>query len=224
MTHKQERFVQEYLIDLNATRAAIRSGFSANNAKQIGCQLLDKTRPEIERRQAELAMKSEVKREQVINELAEIGFSNIGDFVSWDADGRVTVKPSSRIPHNKIGAIKTIESHTTTDRDGKIIHKLKIQLHGKEAALAKLGDLGIFPLNRTGGKIENLQMPYTKDKEPVGLKALTKEERADLLRLLEKAHTPPPRVVGRGRGKARVNGDPFGNEHIWPSPRCFLTC
>lgn len=43
LTPKQERFVQEYLIDLNATQAAIRAGYSAKTAEQQGFQLLQKT-------------------------------------------------------------------------------------------------------------------------------------------------------------------------------------
>ena len=42
MTEKQKRFCDEYLIDLNATQAAIRSGYSAKTAKQIGQQNLTK--------------------------------------------------------------------------------------------------------------------------------------------------------------------------------------
>ncbi len=44
MTPKQQRFVDEYLIDLNATQAAIRAGYSAKNADKIGPELLGKTR------------------------------------------------------------------------------------------------------------------------------------------------------------------------------------
>lgn len=44
MTPKQEAFVREYLIDLNATQAAIRAGYSAKNADKIGSELLGKTR------------------------------------------------------------------------------------------------------------------------------------------------------------------------------------
>jgi phage terminase small subunit len=44
LTPKQQRFIQEYLIDLNATQAAIRAGYSAKNADKIGSQQLGKTR------------------------------------------------------------------------------------------------------------------------------------------------------------------------------------
>ncbi len=43
MTPKQEKFVLEYLIDLNATQASIRAGYSENRASEIGYQLLQKT-------------------------------------------------------------------------------------------------------------------------------------------------------------------------------------
>ena len=43
MTPKQERFCTEYLVDLNATQAAIRAGYAAANASQQGYQLLEKT-------------------------------------------------------------------------------------------------------------------------------------------------------------------------------------
>lgn len=46
MTEKQKRFCDEYLIDLNATQAAIRAGYSAKTAKAIGCENL--TKPDIQ--------------------------------------------------------------------------------------------------------------------------------------------------------------------------------
>lgn len=42
MTEKQKRFADEYLVDLNATQAAIRAGYSENTARQIGQQNLTK--------------------------------------------------------------------------------------------------------------------------------------------------------------------------------------
>ena len=58
LTDKQQRFVAEYLIDLNATQAAIRAGYSAKNADKIGSQLLGKTRV-AEAIQAEKTARSE---------------------------------------------------------------------------------------------------------------------------------------------------------------------
>ncbi len=42
LTDKQQKFVDEYLIDLNATQVAIRAGYSERSAKEIGCENLTK--------------------------------------------------------------------------------------------------------------------------------------------------------------------------------------
>ncbi|WP_312740461.1 terminase small subunit [Cedecea neteri] len=52
LTDKQEMFCREYLIDLNATQAAIRAGYSENTARKIGSENL--TKPDIQDRIAEL--------------------------------------------------------------------------------------------------------------------------------------------------------------------------
>ena len=44
LTAKQRRFVDEYLVDLNATQAAIRAGYADRNADKIASQLLGKSR------------------------------------------------------------------------------------------------------------------------------------------------------------------------------------
>jgi len=59
LTPKQQRFVDEYLVDLNATQAAIRAGYSAKTAGSIGQRLL--TKIEI---QAELAAAMAAREER----------------------------------------------------------------------------------------------------------------------------------------------------------------
>jgi phage terminase small subunit len=79
LTAKQQRFVAEYLIDLNATQAAIRAGYSQPTAYSIGHENLSK--PEIAQAiaeaQAERAKRTEVTADRVLKELAKIGFSDI---------------------------------------------------------------------------------------------------------------------------------------------------
>lgn len=75
---KQERFVNEYLVDMNATRAAIRAGYSPRTAKSQASRLLSYVdlQREITRKQAETSLKLEISREDVVlgllsaNELA----------------------------------------------------------------------------------------------------------------------------------------------------------
>lgn len=74
LTPKQQRFVEEYLVDLNATRAAIRAGYSAKNADKIASQLLGKNRvaEAIAAAKAERSSRVAVSSDYVLSNLVEI--------------------------------------------------------------------------------------------------------------------------------------------------------
>ena len=74
ITPKQQRFAEEYLLDLDATKAATRAGYSEHTAAQIGYQLLQKpaVKAEIERRQAAISEKTGISQEWVIRRLKDI--------------------------------------------------------------------------------------------------------------------------------------------------------
>ena len=81
MTARQERFVREYTVDLCASKAARRAGYSAKSAREIGCRLLK--REDIQRKVA-LAMELEkedcaLRREQVLEELKGVAFASASD-------------------------------------------------------------------------------------------------------------------------------------------------
>ena len=82
LTDKQKRFCEEYLIDLNATQAAIRAGYSPKTAEKTASRLLRnvKVQEYIAKRQKELSRSTEVTQERVIRELALIAFSNTADY------------------------------------------------------------------------------------------------------------------------------------------------
>lgn len=74
LTNKQEAFCQEYLIDLNATQAALRAGYSEKTAKDIGCENLAK--PNIQKKIAELmarrSEKTEINAEWVLKSAKKV--------------------------------------------------------------------------------------------------------------------------------------------------------
>ncbi len=74
MTPKQQRFVEEYLVDLNATRAAIRAGYSEKSAKQQGSRLLtnDDVQAAVAKGQAEKAEKLGLSQEWVLRRLVQV--------------------------------------------------------------------------------------------------------------------------------------------------------
>lgn len=74
LTDKQERFCQEYLIDLNGTQAAIRAGYSENTAKEIASENL--TKPNIQERikvlQEQIALRLEISQDWVLKRFKDI--------------------------------------------------------------------------------------------------------------------------------------------------------
>lgn len=79
LTPKQERFTQEYLIDLNATQAAIRAGYSERTANEQGARLLANVsvRSAIEAAKAARAERTHITQDRVLQELARIAFFDL---------------------------------------------------------------------------------------------------------------------------------------------------
>ena len=74
LTPKQQRFVEEYLVDLNAKRSAIRAGYSEHTAEQQGYQLLQNpsVESEIQRLMEERSKRTDVDADYVIQHLKHI--------------------------------------------------------------------------------------------------------------------------------------------------------
>jgi len=141
LTPKQARFIEEYLIDLNATQAAIRAGYKETTAYAIGAENLKK--PQIAAKiAAEMAARSrrtEITQDRVLTELAKIGFADISDFVAVEGVGgflQVRVKPTADVPPEKLGAVAAIKNGA---------YGIEIKLNDKVKALELLGrHLGMF--------------------------------------------------------------------------------
>lgn len=74
LTPKQQRFVEEYLVDLNATQAAIRAGYSEKTAEQIGYKLVQKSSVSkaIQDAQKKRSERVEITQDYVLKGLKEI--------------------------------------------------------------------------------------------------------------------------------------------------------
>lgn len=144
MTEKQKKFADEYLIDLNATRAykaAYKSVKNDNSAMAGASRMLRnvKVATYIEEKMAERAERTEIKQDDVVKELAKIGFAQITDYVEvQNINGfeKVIIKPTDEIEKEKIGAIAGIKE----GRNG-----IEIKMNDKVKALELLGKhLGMF--------------------------------------------------------------------------------
>lgn len=149
LTEKQIKFCEEYLIDLNATRAAKAAGYSEISAGVIGHETL--TKPYIQeylsKRQLELQEATGVTSKRVIEEYAKIAFFDLRK--AYTVDG--SLKSVSEFDDDTAGAISGIdiyEERITDVASGENITigtTKKIKLHDKIRALDSLGrHLGIF--------------------------------------------------------------------------------
>ncbi len=142
LTAKQKRFVDLYLVSLNATDAYQQAyGCARNSADANGPKLIGKARIQqaIRDRQAKAAENTGVTPERVLAELAEIGFSRMDKFSAWGPEG-VTLKASGAL---EAGAARCVaEVSETTSKDGGTV---KFKLHDKVGALTLIGKhLGMF--------------------------------------------------------------------------------
>lgn len=93
MTPKAVRFVAEYLLDLNATQAAIRAGYSARTARAAGCRLLTKVDvlEAIQAAQAKRSAETGIDAAWVLRTLAEEKTADLASI--YDAEGRLLPVP-----------------------------------------------------------------------------------------------------------------------------------
>lgn len=136
---KQERFVAEYLIDCNASAAALRAGYKSGD---VGRQLLTKThvREAIAAGKARLAGKLELKAENVLREYLLLAFSDIGQVLDFSRTDP-TLRPANEIPEAARRAIASVKVRRHTEGHGDDAREVEVtefRLWDKLNALEKL--------------------------------------------------------------------------------------
>jgi phage terminase small subunit len=144
---RHRKFLAEYLVDLNATKAAIRAGYTERNADAHSYRLL--RRPDIAAAVAEaLAARQgrmQVTAERVLLEYARIGFSDIRDVADWGPKG-MSFRPKETLDDHAAAAIAEIVPSSNGKASGKI------KLYDKKAALDALArHTGLFDPRRSMG-------------------------------------------------------------------------
>lgn len=139
LTDRQQRFCNEYLIDLNATQAAIRSGYSAKTAEQQGSRLLSnvKVQQEISKHMAVRSKRTGVNQDRIVQELAKMAFVKMTDIV--DSYGRIKTDATE----NDLACIESVkykesesDAGSSVEREIKIASKLKaLELLGKHLGM-----------------------------------------------------------------------------------------
>ena len=131
LTDKQELFCKNYIVHLNATKAAIQSGYSEKTAKDIGCQNLAKLY--IQERIAQLRKKTleklDISHERIAAEYAKIAFSDMKDCVADDG----SIKKITNIKNSAAISSITTDEYTTVSGTSHV--KTKMTLHSKRDGL-----------------------------------------------------------------------------------------
>lgn len=150
LTAKQIRFVDEYLVDFNATQAAIRAGYKAKTAHVIGAENLRKPKiaEEIARRQKDLQRRTEISQDRVVKELARIAFADATDYAQVET--RTVEKDDGTEVSYQTGTLKNTAELSPEQRAAisgikQGANGVEIKLHDKIKALELLGrHIGMF--------------------------------------------------------------------------------
>lgn len=154
LSERANRFIEEFQIDLNATKAAMRAGYSAKTATQAAHKLMKDKRVKkaLKYSRQAWADRHGITKDAILQELAALGFANIDTFIDQqDADGDVTIDLTGATK-SEMKALASVEVTTTLHNDGhdKTTETVKkvIKLHDKRQALETIAKhLGMFTDN-----------------------------------------------------------------------------
>lgn len=139
LTEKQKRFVDEYLIDLNATQAAIRAGYSEKTANEIGAENLGKPsiREAVDAALQARANKTQIDAEWVLRRLAEEAEADVADLYT-ESGG---LKPVHEWPKIwRQGLVAGIEIEQVKGPDGSVAGEVaKVRLSDRVKRLEMIG-------------------------------------------------------------------------------------
>jgi phage terminase small subunit len=140
LTDRQKRFVEEYMVDLNATAAAVRAGYKHQDRSFNKLLRHAQVRAAVDEALAQKRRAAGVEAADVVAELSRIAFANLLDFVSFDDKGTPQIDLES-VTRDAGAAIQrlTIDYHAGPEGERKV-RRIRIGLADKNAALRQLTD------------------------------------------------------------------------------------
>lgn len=131
LTEKQKAFVQEYLVDLNATAAAKRAGYSEKTAYSVGNENL--TKPEIskaiQKAMQERQERTQVTQDMVVQEISKVAFKDAADFAESELKYA-----------NKLKALEMLAKHLGLYTENASLPKDEIHEDGLSKSLKELAE------------------------------------------------------------------------------------
>lgn len=133
-------FVNEFVVHLDVSKAAMACGVKAVAAAQYGRAMMLKTHVQAAIKDA-LQRKAEARTitaEKVAAEIQRVAMATVGEFMEADGDDGVKVNIMS-IMRPEAAAVSEVTTTTTHDRDGNAHTRTRVKLHDKLKALELLG-------------------------------------------------------------------------------------
>lgn len=143
LSARQRQFCEAYLVDRNATQAAIRAGYAPRSAAVQGSRLLtnDKVKAFLDARLDKISEATDIKAAEVLREFGRIGFSDIRRVMKWTGS-RAEFIPSDELDEHTARSIQSVKARQRTlYRDGEPhedILELEVKLYPKDPALQAL--------------------------------------------------------------------------------------
>lgn len=144
-TPKQELFIREYLVDMNATRAYLRAGYKVSEkvARTNGPRMLDNAgiSTAINNALGRRLSKLDINNDTVLQEIAKMAFGNMLDYIKVQADGTAYVD-LSKLTREQAAAIQELSFEELMEgcgEDARPIKKVKFKLADKKGSLELLG-------------------------------------------------------------------------------------
>ena len=138
LTSRQQAFVEQFLIDNNATQAAIRAGYSVDTAQEQSSRLLANAivGGAVAKAQAQRLARVNVSADAVITELSILANSCVEHYVLDDFG---QVRPAENAPDGVMRAVKSIKRKVRHDKDGSITYDVSFELWDKPGQLKLMG-------------------------------------------------------------------------------------
>lgn len=160
MTKKQKRFVEEYLIDLNATQAAIRAGYSPDTAQEQSSRLLSNVmiKAAVDQEMAERSKRTGINADRIVRELAKIALVNTGKVINVED---ATIRDDAT--DDDLAAVQSVKVKKSYSETGEMTER-EVRMSDKVRALELLGrhlgmwndKLQLYNLDAEKSKLDNI--------------------------------------------------------------------
>jgi phage terminase small subunit len=158
LTPKQKKFADLYLQSLNANQSAIKAGYSAKSAREIGSDNL--TKPNIakyiQENQLKVQEKLEITKEEWVGALGQMASAHVGQLYRFDEDGNLELRDD--LTENDLKNVKKVTQTVSTDRAGVEHKTTTLEMYPRDKPMETLGKaLGFIDTVKPGPQNNNAQ-------------------------------------------------------------------